>query len=293
MLKLFSVLLFGVALAAADESAPVSAPLRVMSFNVRYGTADDGDHHWEKRRDAVVEAVRAQAPDLLGTQETLSFQADHLAAGLPGYGVFGAGREDGRKKGEAMTVFFRKERFEMLDGGHFWLSESPDKPGVLGWDAVCARMATWLRLRDRAAGGRELLWVNTHLDHRGATARLEGARQIRRWIEKNAGDGAAVLVTGDFNCQENSAPYAELTGKDKEGVKLADSFRVVHPERGPEEASFHGFRGKTAGGRIDWILVSGRLVPKNAGIVREKHGGLFPSDHYPVTAVLEWAVDAD
>ena len=126
-------------------SAPVmaddpSAPVRVMGFNIRYGTAKDGDNHWDKRREFLAGTVTAYGPDLLGTQETLAFQRDYLADKLPGYGVFAAGRDDGKEKGEMAALYWRKDRFEKSGGGHFWLSESPDTPGSKGWDAALAAL---------------------------------------------------------------------------------------------------------------------------------------------------------
>ena len=100
-----------------------------MSFNVRYGTATDGDNHWDRRKDFLVATIRAFDPDLLGTQETLEFQRDHIAAGLPGYDHAGVGRNDGQADGEMMALFYRRERFERLDGGHFWLSATPEVAG--------------------------------------------------------------------------------------------------------------------------------------------------------------------
>src|SRR3954453_19665447 len=136
---------------APPPDAPAAPPVRVMSFNIRYGTAKDGENAWEKRKEFLAETVAAFDPDLLGTQETLAFQRDFLAAKLAGYGVFAAGRDDGKEAGEMAALFYREARFEKLAGGHFWLSETPDVPGSKGWDAALPRVATWVKLRDRVA----------------------------------------------------------------------------------------------------------------------------------------------
>ncbi len=285
MIKTTTCLILGAALAAATET-PVTAPLRVMSFNIRYGSADDKDNHWNKRQDFVAAVIRAHDPDLLGTQETLHFQGEFLAGQLPTHTAFGVGRDDGVQRGEAAMVYFRTERFEKRDGGHFWLSTTPDRPGVKGWDADCPRMVTWLKLRDRRAGDRELLWLNTHWDHKGAQARLESARQIRRWLEERAGE-LPVIITGDFNCTEGSEPYRTLTGGDEARPRLLDSYRVVHPQRQPDEASGHSFNGRRQGSRIDWVLCSPHFKPTAAAIDHSQRDGRYPSDHYPVTATLE------
>ncbi len=140
---------------AQDKARPEDKDdpaIRVMSFNIRYGTAADGENHWDRRKEFLAETIAAFDPDLLGTQETLAFQRDYLAERLKGYTAYGAGRDDGRERGEMAAVFFRAGRFEKLDGGHFWLSEKPDVAGSKSWDAALTRIVTWLKLRDRRAG---------------------------------------------------------------------------------------------------------------------------------------------
>lgn len=271
--------------------APAVAPVRVMSFNIRYGTAKDGENAWEKRKEFLAETVAAFDPDLLGTQETLPDQRDFLAAKLPGYAAFAAGRDDGKDAGEMAAVFYRKDRFEKLDGGHFWLSDTPEKPGSKGWDAALPRVTTWVKLGDRtASGGKPVLFLNVHLDHRGEKARLESARLIRAQIAE-LGKGCRVVVTGDFNAGEGGEPYEALFGKrDDKPSPVADTFRVAHPTRGKSEGTFSGFKADATGGdRIDWIACSRDWDVRLAGIDRTACDGRTPSDHFPVTAVLRAA----
>ncbi len=152
-----------------------------MSFNIRYGLANDGANSWEFRKERVAETIRVDGPDLLGTQEVQKFQLDFLLERLPGYAFAGVGREDGREKGEYCALFYREDRFENLGSGHFWLSATPEVPGSRSWDTSMSRMVTWVRLRDRRGGDRPFLFANTHFDHRGSQARLESARLVRRW----------------------------------------------------------------------------------------------------------------
>src|SRR5262245_47041852 len=148
-------------------------PLRVMTFNIRYGTANDGENHWDKRKEFLIDTIKAFDPDLLGTQETLGFQRDYLAEKLPGYGVLGVGRDDGKEQGEMMALYFKQARFMKTAEGHFWYSEKPDTPGSKGWDTSLPRMATWVWLQDRKnPSASQIMFVNTHFDHRGPTARL-------------------------------------------------------------------------------------------------------------------------
>ena len=271
-------------IATGQSYAADPAPLRVMSFNVRYGTASDGENAWDKRKELLVETIRRFDPDLLGTQETVEFQAEYLGAQLPGYTRVGVGRDDGQQKGEQMAIFFRTDRFEKLATGHFWLSEHPDQPGVKGWDAMCARMVTWARLRDLKSD-RVFLWLNTHWDHMGRQARLESPKVMRRWLADQQ-PRLPLIVTGDFNSHEDSAQYRTLVGEEDAGLKLTDTYRNLHPARQPDEATSGGFGGRRTGSRIDWILVSPEFTPVEATIDRFNKDDRYPSDHFPVTATL-------
>lgn len=279
---------------AADAASAADVPeLRVMSFNIRYGTAGDGDNHWDRRREFVVETIKKFQPDLLGTQETLGFQRDYLAQHLPDYEVLGVGRDDGGDSGEMMAVYFRKDRFQTLDSGHLWLSETPETIGSKSWDSSLPRMVTWVRLRDlKAPKSPAILFLNTHFDHRGPIARLESARLLRRTIEsKLATDGDSIVLTGDFNAGDDSQPYAALFGELENRMSpVVDAFRVAHPERTLEEGTFSGFAANARkGARIDWIAVSRDWTIQSAEIDRTARNQRTPSDHFPVTAVLSRA----
>jgi endonuclease/exonuclease/phosphatase family metal-dependent hydrolase len=255
-----------------------------MSFNIRCGNAADGKNRWEKRRDLMVETIRRFDPDLLGTQETLLFQAEFLGAQMPAYTRVGRGRDDGHAQGEQVTIFFKTDRFEELASGHFWLSEHPEQPGSRSWDSAITRMVTWAKLRDRKRD-RAFLWLNTHWDHVGAQSRIESAKHIRRWLTVHA-TNTPVIVTGDFNSHEDALPYRLMLGEDGGEPKLTDSYRRLHSASQPDEASYHGFTGKREGARIDWILCSAAFVPVEAAIDHSSQDGRYPSDHFPVTAIL-------
>jgi endonuclease/exonuclease/phosphatase family metal-dependent hydrolase len=273
--------------ADAEDAKPTT--LRVMSFNIRYGTAKDGDNHWDKRRDFLVETIRKFDPDLLGTQETLGFQRDYLAEQLDGYQAIGVGRDDGKDEGEMTAVLYRTERFELLDHGHFWLSETPDVPGSKNWDAALTRMVTWLKLQDRKSSDQPpLYFFNTHFDHIGREARAQSAMLLKKRIEELSGQPPVVL-SGDFNEAEGSRPYHALFDPvDSMPPLLQDTYRAANPVRGSEEGTFSGFLVTNRGaGRIDWIACTRQFKVKNAVIDRTEREGRTPSDHFPVTAVLE------
>lgn len=268
---------------AAAQDAPGLA-VRVMSCNVRYGLADDGEDSWSHRRDLLGETILAFEPDLLGVQECLAFQADFLKTVLPGWGFVGVGRDDGAAGGEMCAVFFRNDRFELLDAGHFWLSPTPAVVGSVGWDAALTRLATWVMLRTRNENPLTFVFCNTHFDHVGVEARRQSAQVVCDRLRPIAGE-LPVILCGDFNAPADPAeggPYQALV---QPGAWL-DSYRHLHPAE-PGEGTFNGFRGEQDGPRIDWILTRNGPVPLAADIVRTGRGGRFPSDHFPVTAVID------
>lgn len=275
------------ALSLAQQQA---AEVRVMSYNIRYGTAQDGDNHWDKRKEFLLETIKAFDPDLLGTQETLGFQRDYLAEKLPGYAVLGGGRDDGKEQGEMTALYFKRSRFEKLDGGHFWLSETPDQPGSKSWDSALTRMATWVKLRDRQQPkAKPLVFFNTHFDHRGVQARLEAARLLRRRVAEMR-KTCSVIVTGDFNAGEDSDPYQTLFGASNgQPSPLRDVYRIAQPTRAANEGTFSAFKAEAMSGpRIDWIGVSAEWEVVKAAIDRTARAGRTPSDHLAVTAVVRW-----
>ncbi|HEX2491956.1 MAG TPA: endonuclease/exonuclease/phosphatase family protein [Blastocatellia bacterium] len=286
---LLAALLAGLCfLPAPGQADKQTLDVRVMSYNIRYGTAQDGENHWDKRKEFLIETIQAFDPDLLGTQETLGFQRDYLAEKLVGYEVLGVGRDDGGATGEMTALYFNRGRFEKLDGGHFWLSEIPDKPGSKSWDTALTRMATWVKLRDRRQPkAKPIVFFNTHFDHRGQQARLESARLLRRRVTGFATQ-CRVIVTGDFNAGEDSPPYLALFGAEGNLVSpLRDAYRLLHSTRSADEGTFSNFKAGAANGqRIDWIGLSAEWQAVAAAIDRTERGGRTPSDHFAVTAIL-------
>lgn len=282
------------------EPASEPAPVRVMSFNLRYGTAADGDDSWPHRRQFAAEVIEAFSPDLLGTQECLAPQADYLRDEFPGYDFVGAGRDDGAREGEMCAVFYRRDRFEKLDEGHFWLSETPGRVASKSWDSALPRMATWVKLRPADGSVAAFVFLNTHFDHVGARAREASARVILSQLASIAGEASGeipVIITGDFNAPADTSlagPYRVFMrphrgeGPAGPGWRWVDPFAALHPDA-PAQGTFHGFEGRRDGARIDWILVSEAWVPWEAAIVRTSRDGRYPSDHFPVTAVLQWS----
>ena len=262
-----------------------AADVRVMSFNCRVSTLFDLHNTWGLRKGLLVDTIRNFGPDLLGTQECVAAQSDYLREQLDGYGFFGAGRNDGKRKGEMCGVFFKTSKFEKLDAGHFWLSESPSRPGSKGWGAIFPRMVTWVKLRPRD-GGATFVWFNTHLDAFSSRARLNGAKLLRQRMGSIAG-ALPVVVTGDFNADAGSDPYRTLVGRTGTPARLNDTFQAINPRPRRDDGTRHAFLGGRGGPRIDWILASATAFRTiEAAIDHTRSGLMFPSDHFPVTAVL-------
>lgn len=262
------------------------APVKVMSFNVRQGTARDGDNRWELRRGLVCELVRAEAPDVLGLQEALRFQLDELRQALPGYAEVGVGR-DGGKKGEYSAILYRADRFDLTDAETFWLSDTPGEVSNT-WKAACLRVCTWGRFVERDTG-RAFYHYNTHLDHVSQPAREKSVRLIVDRIGSRAHPDPFVL-TGDLNAGEANPAILFLLAKGEfaaQPVAMVDTFRVLYPEA-KEVGTFNGFAGKADGEKIDFILAAPSTEVLAVAIVRTGRDGRYPSDHFPVTATLRF-----
>jgi endonuclease/exonuclease/phosphatase family metal-dependent hydrolase len=262
-----------------------------MSFNIRYGTADDGDDGWPQRKGLVWEVVARHAPDVLAVQEALRFQLDELHSAVHGYGEVGVGRDDGKEAGEYAAILVRDERLAVLERGTFWLSDTPDVPGSTSWGNRIPRICTWVRLQDRVSG-RVFSVYNVHLDHESQPSREESARLLAAHLTQRP-EGEAVIVLGDFNAGEDNLARRLLAtdGSVATAVTppghpaLVDTYGLLRTSTGAE-GTFNGFVGDTTGERIDAILVSGDWMILGAAIDRTQRDGRYPSDHFPVTAVL-------
>jgi endonuclease/exonuclease/phosphatase family metal-dependent hydrolase len=223
--------------------------------------------------------LRRHAPDLFGVQEAQDVQINYLTQELPHYRSIGVGRDDGVTRGEYAAIFYNAERYIPLRHETFWLSETPSLPGSLGWDANNIRICTWGEFQRRGSTD-SVFCFNTHLDHMGLQAQLEGTRLILHKIAQVAGD-RPVILTGDFNCTPGSAPYKLIT-EGEEVVRMDDAHAISRtPPTGPQW-TFHGF---TPPGQkiIDFIFVRNMTVNSFA-FVDDHWDGRYPSDHLPVMA---------
>lgn len=254
--------------------------LRVMSFNLRFAS-ETGPHPWSERRPVMRRLLHRQAPHLLGTQEGLYGQLRDIAHDLgPRYAWLGMGRHGGSRD-EFTAVFYDATRLVPEEYDHFWLSDTPSLIGSATWGNVIVRMATWARFADRRTGKRFHV-LNTHLDHVHQYARERSADLITSRL----GPGPALprIVTGDFNVPAHRNPvYTAMLTKGA----LVDTWDSA-AERGPQYATFHGYRPLVPDGdRIDWILTSPSVRTWRAEINTFSENGNFPSDHLPVQALVD------
>jgi len=255
--------------------------LQVMSFNIRYDNPNDGENIWIKRKEKVIQLITIQNPDLIGLQEALLNQINDLQKQLSEYEWFGIGREDGKEKGEFVPIFYKKNRFKVIEQSTFWLSETPQKPGGYSWDAKYDRIVTWGKFFDEESK-KTFFFFNTHFDKDGEDSRIKNAEILTRKIKEIAHD-YPVLVTGDFNCVESSEPYRHLTTA-PEDEKLEDTRYIAKKIKGPL-GTISDFKFLiTPERKIDYIFVKNKVTVLTHSIVSMKWEGKFPSDHLPVVA---------
>lgn len=284
-----------------------SAQMLVGSYNIRYKNAQDslrGDL-WTKRCQVICDQVNFMSPDIFGAQEVLYPQLQDMLRGLDGYDYIGVGRDDGKQAGEYAAIFYKKNRVRLLSQGNFWLSETPEQPG-LGWDAACIRICTWGKFKNLRTK-KKFYYFNLHMDHVGIQARREAAKLVVARIKEIA-KGAPVVLTGDFNVDQYDEIYRIFTDS---GV-LKDSY-VSARLRFAENGTFNSFKSDLfTKSRIDHIFVSPQTRVEAYGVFTDsywtpdtaaspsqkasdapqeisfqRYQRRLPSDHYPVFVRLQ------
>ena len=257
--------------------------IRWATFNMRYDNPGDSLNNWKYRKDRVCQFIKDKQLDIIGTQEVLFNQFNDLKAGLPQYEGVGVGRDDGKTKGEYAAIFYRKDKFDALDSGTFWLSENPEEVGKMGWDAVCVRIATWAKLQEKKTG-KIFMAVNTHFDHIGEVARKESALLIIRKIKEIVGDRPAV-VTGDFNVNDKSEAYNTMVTNE---FVLKDAQKIAKKVNGVGY-TWHDFGRLDANQRekIDFIFVTPQIEVASSNIPQENMEALL-TDHNPQWVELDF-----
>ena len=294
------------------QGNPQPAVIRVASYNLRNANGGDSarGNGWGQRYPYAVKQIEFQGFDIFGTQECFIHQLKDLKQAMPGYDYIGVGRDDGKEKGEHSAIFYRKDKFDVVEKGDFWLSETPEKPSK-GWDAALPRVCSWGHFKCKDTGF-EFLYFNLHMDHVGKQARVESAFLVQQKMkELGRGKDLPAILTGDFNVDQTHKSYDALV---KDGV-LCDSFEKAALKYAPN-GTFNSFNpnGYTTS-RIDHIFVSPSFRVKKYAVLTDTYrsvkkeeegktaGGDHPSeidvkvyeartisDHFPIVADLEYEV---
>lgn len=263
--------------AGFQVQAQKNQAINVITYNIRYATEKDGINAWSKRKDDVKALVKFHEADILCTQEALAEQFDYILE-KSDFDAMGAGRDDGKRKGEFSPIYYNKNRFSKKDGGVFWLSQTPDVPSK-GWDAMFNRVCTWVRLYDKV-NKKEFLVFNTHYDHVGVQARIESAKLIKQKIQEIA-PKLPVIYTGDLNVTPETEAISTIKSF------LDDSKEVsIEPPYGPE-GTFNGFKfDSPLKDRIDYIFVNKGFKVQKYGVLTDSKNQRYFSDHMPVLVKL-------
>ncbi len=271
---LFTIVLFFLLHTASAQN------LTVATYNLRLFTNSDTGNLWVNRAPIVAELIRYHDFDVFGTQEGYQNQLDDIIKILPEYQRSGAGRDDGKDKGEHSAILFKKDKFKLLNHGDFWLSQTPEKPS-LGWDATCCnRICSWVYLQD-IKSKRKFYFFNAHYDHQGNIAREESSKLIMQRIKSVAGNEPVVL-TGDFNGDRSSTWYQRIATSGW----LKDAYtQVKYPYA--TTGSFNNFGSNIKSNEvIDHIFTTSNFKVLRWGLLTDSYHGKYPSDHFPITAQI-------
>jgi len=270
--------------------------INIMTFNIRYGTANDGENRWELRKPILLECLQKYKPDILCTQEAMPMQIKDIHEHFPQWGVFGKGRYHDTPMpsrphesmdGESCRIFYDQSKYELLQDGTFWHSDTPDVPASATWGNNLPRIVTWGLFRTRQ-GARTFMVMNTHF-HWGELYVAQTTDLIMKKWRELAGD-QPTLFAGDFNLAPTSPTHARFCGKTASGPDrslryFADAYETLNMPQ-TDMGTGHSFKGVLNQDRIDWILYTGEFTPKEITIIRDNVNGRYPSDHYPVLAMF-------
>lgn len=255
----------------------------ICTFNMRIQSAADRQNQWYERKDSVIMMLRECDFDVLGAQEDqINFHLKDLASLSDTYRSYSSPARP-QYDASGNTIFYKYSKFVLMKAGTFWLSETPDVPYSIGWDSARTRNCNWIKLFD-VTNGNVFYVFNTHLDHKGAVARAEGAKLILQRVKEIAGN-EPVFVIGDFN-----------EGPDKNGVKefraeLFDTMELALKKEGPA-FTFPGWE-RNLTSRIDYIFTNEKEIKVFEHVTYTRDFGMFglyrmySSDHYPVYIKFE------
>lgn len=246
--------------------------VKVMTFNLKYN--GDGYQTRENRFPKAVKIIEKHSPDSFGVQEAEKWWTDSFEETLTQYARVGTFRDDGKTLGESCSIFYLKDKYELVDSGDYWLSETPDIPSK-GWDGGCSRVITYAILKDKTTGF-VYAHFNTHLDNVGEQAKANSVPLLATIIADIAPD-IPVVLTGDFNVREGSEIYSNLVAC---GLKDTKYLAAEYDDC----ATYHDFNPFVLNTKpIDYIFVNGYVKSVKSSYIDSSTVGLvYPSDHFPI-----------
>ncbi len=256
--------------------------LHAATFNIRVGRYASGSRDWSQRRAMVISLLAAEQYDVVGLQEALPYQLDEILQGLPQYDAYAVGRGNEPDKGETCAILYKKKRFYRIDSGTIWFSNSPWEPGSKFAGTLFPRICSWVRLADLETA-RCFYVYNVHLDNLSQRARTRSIEILNDQIASRKYKDP-FIVMGDFNMEIDNPAMQILQKAGKN--RMLDTWKALYPHR-LDEGTYHKFHGSILGSKIDHILVDTRVRVLAAAINRQDFSGRYPSDHYPVSAVLQ------
>lgn len=277
-------IIFLLASCAQQNTAGNTDAHRMMTFNLRYGSADDGADSWQFRKDLLMQVIRDFNPHILGVQEALDFQIEAVKSNFPHYLAVGVGRDDGKNAGEFSAIFIDSTKYTVLENETFWFSEAPAVPGSMSWGANYPRICSWVKLKS-SLNDNTFFVYNNHWDHQSQLSRENSARMLIQKIKSHTKPNNPVVVMGDFNAAKDNEAILILT--QDPALNLKDSYSEVVTDSA-DSGTFNFFKGTISGPKIDNIFVSQDCITHTAQILRTQKNGHYPSDHYPVTAVISF-----
>ena len=280
-------------LTAADAPPQPAPGLRVMTFNVLCFFCNDVEYDpWEERLVYFGDLFARHEPDLIGLQELLfEEEVEQILEVAPNYSAlfFEDDEQDLFKDYADATILYRTDRFEVVDNGFYWLSETPDVPLAGGWaDTNLPRLVAWAHLL-QLADSREFYFATTHFDNNPPNQEMSAPLFVERtavWSAK-----MPAIVVGDFNSKPNSPAYATLAAPaDSAHLTLLNPFDLAQEWR--VEANVETLPAYDPSHRIDHIFVAGEADWKVPEWVVDMHvygpDDRYPSDHLAMVADIQF-----
>lgn len=256
----------------------IAQEMKVISFNIRFANQTDGNNMWDLRRQSALDFINYEQPDFFGLQEAVDAQVKDFENAALGYSWIGVGRDDGKSAGEFTPLFYDANKWELLESGTFWLSETPDTVSQ-SWDAALPRICTWGTFTNKESRNKVNVF-NTHFDHIGKQARLNSARLILSKMDAIANSDKVILL-GDLNAKPQSPPILAIT------ERLTDAYNAAASHFG-QVGTFNGFNiQEIPSRRIDYVFASKEFEIKKYETDSRVIDGRYLSDHFPIIVELK------